>query len=88
MSESVLLRASPVRPCFPGPAKRRLGPRELGYDCGPGVHPFSTIPTCSSAHDALVYRFMETTKEKGRKIGKENEASVAPLGPEGWKDIL
>ena len=30
VSEPVLLRASPVCPCIPGPAKRRLGLRELG----------------------------------------------------------
>ena len=47
-----------------------------------------TIPTRSSVHDALVHRFMETAKEKGRKRGKENEDSVAPLGAEGWKEIL
>ncbi|XP_033222625.1 uncharacterized protein LOC117176482 [Belonocnema kinseyi] len=29
-SDSAVLRASPVRPCIPGPVKRRLGPRELG----------------------------------------------------------
>ena len=32
VSEPVLLRASPVCPCIPGPAKRRLGLKELGSE--------------------------------------------------------
>ena len=46
--ESVLPRASPVRPCIPGPVKRRLSLRDLEFDCGPRVYPFPTIPNRSS----------------------------------------
>ena len=50
---------------------------------GPRVHPFPTIPTRSSTHDALVKRFMDTKKQT---MGKE-DLSVSP-GAEGWKDVL
>ena len=66
-SESVLPRASLVRPCFPGSAKRRLGLRELGKDCGPRVNPFLTTPTRSSIHDALptnIYGSQKHQKEE------------------------
>ena len=64
-SESVLPRASLVRSCFPGPAKRRLGLK----DCGPRVHPFLTTLTRSSTHDALVkniYAFQKNKKGEQR----------------------
>ena len=52
--EPVMLRASPVCPCIPGPAKQRSGLRELGLDFCPRVHPFPTIPTRFSTLDALL----------------------------------
>ena len=78
-----MLRASSVCPCIPGPAKRRLGLRELGLDFGPRAHPFPTIPTRSSSHDALVKRFMDLIDKTVGKV----DLGASP-GAEGWKDVL
>ena len=50
---------------------------------GPRVHPFPTIPTRSSTHDALVKRFMYSNL---KTVGKVD--SGASSGAAGWKDIL
>ena len=39
-------------------------------------------------HDALVYQFMEKTNNKRKETGREKKGKEAPLGAEGWKDIL
>ena len=60
VAEPVLLPASPTCSCIPGPAKRSFGLRELKLDFGPRVHPFPTITTRSTTHDALVNKFMDS----------------------------
>ena len=69
VSEPVLLQASPACPCIPGPAKRRLGLKELGQDFGARVHRFSTISTRFSTHDALAKKFMDLND---KTMGKED----------------
>ena len=81
MSESVFPPATPVPPCIPGLAKRRLGLEELDKDRGPRVYPFPTIST--TTHDALVKRFMDNQKKSLAK--KECKAL---LGGGGLVDIL
>ena len=83
MLEPVLLRTSPICPRIPGPDKRRLGFRELGSDFGLRVHPFPTIPTRSSTHDALVKQFMDL---KEKTVGK-SDLGASPEA-KGWRDVL
>ena len=60
-----------------------MGLRELGQDFCPRVHPFPTIPTRSSSHNALVKRFMDINK---KTMGKEDFG--ASREAEGWQDLL
>ena len=48
------------------------------------LHPFSTIPTRSSTHDALIKRFMVNSKNKS--LGRTEYEGLS--GDEGLKDIL
>ena len=79
----MLLPVSLVYQCIPGPAKRRLGLRELGQDCGPWVHPFPTIATSSSTYHALVKVFMDL---KVKNVGKSELGASSEA--EGWKNVL
>ena len=47
------------------------------------VQPFSTIPTRSSTHDALVKLFMDL---KLKTVGESDLRAFS--GAEGWKDVL
>ena len=83
VSEPVLHRVSPVCPWIPGPAKRKLDFRELGWNFGPRVHPFPIIPCCTPPHDALVKTFMDL---KVTTVGKVDLGASSEA--EGWKDVL